>query len=615
MNSKKILIAENDSIVAKSLETNLIKAGYEIVGITLSGEEAIDIVDKMKPDIALIDIALAGKIDGIEAALFIQKNHEIPIIYLTSFSDEETLRRAQFTEPAAYLFKPFDIKELETAVQMSIYKSASENKLKESEARYKILYENNPLMIFTLDTNFKILSVNKHSSDELGYDKSELEGENILNLYSDENRKLAENKLQECLKFPNKSYSWETKFLHKDGHTIWARNVACSVADGENNILITCENITEKKIAEQNIQETNRLLQMVTDEASDLIAIVDLNGKRLYNSKSYTKILGDPEALRGTDSFKEIHPDDRDKIKKIFHDTIATGIGQLTQYRFLLKDNSVRHIESQGNIIKNAEGKPEKVLIVARDITERKQSEAKLAEYNEELKAISKSKDKLFSIIAHDLRSPFTALLGFSEYMAKYYDELTPEELKEYSTALYHSAQSIFNLLENLLQWSRMQTNKFDYDPVKFNILSTIQRVYNLFSLNAIDKNIKFTITDKAEHEVLADENCAFSIIRNLVSNAIKFTPKGGKVTIEIRKKDNLVFVSVIDTGVGISRDNIKKLFKENIHFSEEGTEKEKGTGLGLLLCKELIEKCGGNIFVESIKGEGSTFSFTLQSA
>lgn len=305
--------------------------------------------------------------------------------------------------------------------------------------------------------------------------------------------------------------------------------------------------------------------------------------------------------------------------------------------QLLLLNKKGHEIPVEISIAKTEDG----ILAVLNDITERRNSEnefrkileemaynrdlveesaAQVARSNQqleqsenELREINASKDKFFSIIAHDLKSPFTALLGFSEFIAEQSDDLSPEEIKEFGKQIYVSAKSLFNLLENLLNWSRIQTGRMEFQPSDFTFNSVLNEIKNLYGMNLSRKSIKLIDKISEPFEIYADKNMINTVIRNLVSNAVKFTPQGGTIEIDSRVRDDgFLVVSVLDSGIGIEEKDLGKLFRIDVHHTTEGTDHEKGTGLGLILCKELIEKNGGKIWVASNPGKGTSFSFSI---
>ncbi|MBU1099068.1 MAG: PAS domain-containing protein [Bacteroidetes bacterium] len=255
-----------------------------------------------------------------------------------------------------------------------------------------------------------------------------------------------------------------------------------------------------------------------------------------------------------------------------------------------------------------------------KDIMEEKafelvQLNLKLEDSEEALSKLNASKDKFFSIIAHDLKSPFTALLGYTDILVQDFDELTNEEIQEFIGSLHETSRSVFQLLEGLLNWSRVQTGRMPYEPENFDVFELCLLVVKLFSRNAERKNIKLVNCIPESTIVFADKEMVNGVIRNLVSNAIKFTPAEGSITIETAEVGEFLEVKVCDTGVGISQADIEKLFKIDVHHTTKGTENEMGTGVGLILCKELVEKNGGSIWVTSEANVGTNFIFTLPKA
>ncbi|MDM8529633.1 DUF3365 domain-containing protein [Anaerolineales bacterium HSG25] len=245
--------------------------------------------------------------------------------------------------------------------------------------------------------------------------------------------------------------------------------------------------------------------------------------------------------------------------------------------------------------------------------TQRRASE--LAKAKEELAQINANKDKFFSIVAHDLRGPFMPLLGTSELLAEMADFLEPTDIKEMGESLHRSVKNVHNLLENLLQWSRMQMGRMQYQPKRIALTELVRINIQLLTETATDKKISLQNNVQPDIFVYADQHMLDMVVRNLVSNALKFTPEKGQVSVSAMIKDDeqsFVKISVSDTGVGISQEDIDKLFKIELHHTTLGTAQEKGTGLGLVMCHEMVDTHGGEIWIESEIDKGTTFNFTV---
>lgn len=231
---------------------------------------------------------------------------------------------------------------------------------------------------------------------------------------------------------------------------------------------------------------------------------------------------------------------------------------------------------------------------------------------NKKLKTLNATKDKFFSIIAHDLKSPYNAVLGFSDILLTQSENLDRQEIKSIADMIKRSADVAVNLLTNLMVWSQSQTNRIKFNPEVLDLTDIVSHVILLYNETALQKGISLSFDLPENSTVTGDREMLDTILRNLVSNAIKFTRPGGKIIVSAVKDEYETIVSVADNGIGISKENKKKLFRIDEGYTTAGTEKEKGTGLGLILCLEFVEKHGGRIWVESTPGKGTIFSFSI---
>ena len=273
------------------------------------------------------------------------------------------------------------------------------------------------------------------------------------------------------------------------------------------------------------------------------------------------------------------------------------GVDECTRYRdwHISEINLLRTVSS---VLSNAY---ERKIIEEAII----KSEAKLREANA-------TKDKFFSIIAHDLKNPIHNLINLSEILIHNFDSWDRETTNEFIQYINQSSKQGFNLLENLLEWSRAQTGEIKWHPKEIDLKEIQDTTVNLLSTTAKNKNIDLNTQIEEGMTAYADANMISTVIRNLLSNALKFTEQGGKVTIKAKKTIEFIEITVSDTGIGIDEEDIPKLFRLDVNHTTIGTAQEEGTGLGLILCKEFVEKNGGKIWVESELGKGSDFKFIL---
>jgi signal transduction histidine kinase len=256
-------------------------------------------------------------------------------------------------------------------------------------------------------------------------------------------------------------------------------------------------------------------------------------------------------------------------------------------------------------------------LIEANDLLIQNQSLIKaqsdtIQEANTELIKLNKTKDRILSIIAHDLRNPFNVVSGFSEILLEEYRTLPLQTIETYLNYISNSSKNGNTLLENLLQWSRTQTGSMTFEPIQLNLLLVAEEIYNFLEGAAHKKNISIQLQIDPALNIKADENMLKAILRNLLSNALKFTHENGIISVKAFLTPDHVEIVVSDSGVGIPEERIPLLFKIETNSSTKGTSQESGSGLGLILCKEFVEKHHGKIWVESKVGYGSQFKFTL---
>ncbi|GET28718.1 ATP-binding protein [Prolixibacter sp. SD074] len=373
------------------------------------------------------------------------------------------------------------------------------------------------------------------------------------------------------------------------------------------------KNIAFRKQADLNLQRSEERLRDISQ--TDWVWEVDEKGVYTYTSQTGIDMFGSsPDDIIGKAPFDFMPPEEKERIAPLFAEMMAQKaiIKDLENWN-IKKDGELCCILTNGVPILDEQGNLEGYRGIDRDITKWKNAEAEIKRMNEELLISNAEKDKFFSIIAHDLRSPFNSFLGLTQIMAENLQDFTMEEIRKFTLTMRDSVSHLYRLLENLLQWSRMQQGMILFNPEVIPLCSIIMESLDIVAEPAQTKEIEITCTIPNNLEVLADVSVVQTIIRNLVSNAIKFTPRGGKVDIAAKVLPNhFIEIAVADTGIGMDREMLDKLFHLDGKVNREGTEGEASTGLGLILCKEFIEKQGGKLWVESEVGKGSVFYFTL---
>jgi len=371
--------------------------------------------------------------------------------------------------------------------------------------------------------------------------------------------------------------------------------------------------IKYRKRIEQDLSDSKRKYQDIVNLLPEAIFEFDTEGYLSFANDYGLKLLelSEIDLNHGIKIEEFIVPSDLDSMIEYQNKVLDNKPVSRTEYTFTSRNgNNVPLSINAVPIIK--EGNITGIRTVAVDMSEHKKIEDALIKYADDLKILNASKDKFFSIVAHDLKNPFQGLLGFSDFLHSDYDNLSEDEKKEYIGYIRSTSRNAYNLLDNLLQWSRLQTGRIEIVPAKINLFSAVNSVMDLLTSNAIRKRITLLNSVCQKIFVLADNNMLNSVLQNLISNAIKFTRQNGEVRIESELVEGFVRISVTDNGVGMNENDMAKLFKIDQHISHVGTMNETGTGLGLLLCKEMVELNGGNISVQSEAGKGSVFIITM---
>ena len=409
-------------------------------------------------------------------------------------------------------------------------------------------------------------------------------------------------------------YNCEFRMKHKLGHWIWILDrgrVATRTSEGEPLLMFgTHSVITERKLAEEALIASEKKANALIAAMPDMMFILNSNGVYLDFKAAREDLSYQSESIIGKKNRDIMPVKFADLIDEKIALIIQSGEMQLFEYELELPLKGRCNFEAR-----MGPGCSDEFIAIVRDITERKHDELLIQSKNEELQKVNAAKDKFFSIIAHDLRGPLGGFLGITEMMAEGSESFTESEKKEMITNLSLSARNTFTLLENLLEWSQMERGLTAFKPQHLEIFNIINQCVGLNIENARKKMIDLTFDIADNPEVFGDPNMLLTVIRNLLSNAIKFTPKGGKVTVSVVKADNnMTCISVRDTGIGMSEKMRSDLFRIDSNIKRLGTQGEASTGLGLLLCKEFVDKHEGEIIVESTPNQGSVFSFTIPS-
>jgi len=469
----------------------------------------------------------------------------------------------------------------------------------------------------------KIILSNEAFAKIFGYDNSkELIDKDLFDLVSVNDIPKVASYFQLIGK--NKDIPERFEFLakRKDNSNFYTEiSLSAFESDKKVYVVMVARDITERKRAQQAIKESEEKYRGLTDNIDDFLYTFERTGSILrpvFYTSSVEKITGYNQTDFLEDSrliFKLIYPDDFLSLKKKLSSLLRSKIQMSGEFEFRIinKHGNIVWIRNKLNIVRDHEGKIQKIYGLVSDISLRRNAEDELKRSTENLVKLNETKDRFISIISHDLRTPFSSILGFTDLLLSDSD-LTEIEKRQYVEFIKESSKSMLSLVNSLLDWTRLQTGRIRFEPEKIEVSSIIESSLNALSGVAFQKNIEITSNVSKDTVVFVDKDLMLQVINNLISNSIKFTPQHGSIIISVKPSSRMRFIefTVKDSGIGIKPDDIKKLFKVDSKFTSEGTEGEKGTGLGLSLVKEIIDKHGGEIWVESDFGKGSQFKFTL---
>ena len=487
----------------------------------------------------------------------------------------------------------------------------AEKALMDSEEKYRLLIENLGEGLSIVDPEENLIFVNPAAETIFGVEPGTLAGQNLKKFITPEQFDLVLKETGKRSK--NEKSSYEVDITTPLGIRKNILVTATPQTDENGKYIGTfgvLRDITERKQAEEMLRQSEKKYRNLIETMPDGVYRSTHEGQFVEVNPAMVKMLGydSQEELLAIDIKRQLYftPEDRESL---ILDTSSIGLDVFPMKK---KDGSTIWIEDHGWYIKDDNGQ---ILFhegILRDVTERKMIELQLHQYSEELQELNATKDKFFSIIAHDLKNPFNSIIGLSEILKDEAKHIDINTIEQYADIIYTTSHNTYRLLENLLSWALMQQGKIPFVRKSLIFNELVNEVFELLAVNAHNKKIRLINSISENLIIHADVNMIKTVMRNLVSNAIKYTSLEG--TIEVSAASDLasVQVTVKDNGTGIKEENINKLFQIGSNFTRRGTENESGTGLGLILCKEFIEKHQGTIWVESEIGKGSDFKFIL---
>lgn len=486
--------------------------------------------------------------------------------------------------------------------------------LKIREESYRELFNSITDAIYILDKDGYFIDVNVGAERMYGYEPKEFIGKTpaYLSPVGKNDLELTAYYLKDTFA-TGKVHQFDFYGLRKNGE-VFPKNVIISksIYFGQEVIIAIGRDITESKKNEQRIIESEERFRRIYEDSPIGIYRTTPKGEIIIANPALINMLGynSLEELKKVDIANNIYSNHISR-KEFISELEKTESINGMEYSMKRKNGEIIFIRENARLVKDSTGNTMFYEGTIENITEKKISEQKLIVSEGLLRESNSTKDKFFSIIAHDLRSPFQGLLGISSILSEE-DEISLEERIYYEKKLHEGLKNQFSLLEDLLTWSRVQRGVIEYKPETGFPLHDIKDTLIPFKSAIEKKNIILKLECNDSISATYDKQMFSTVVRNLVSNAIKFTRESGSIIIKVSQTQKDLLVSVIDSGIGISKDDLPKLFKIGSQFIRRGTKDEGGSGLGLALCKEFVERSNGKLWVESTESLGSTFSFSL---
>ncbi|MDI6723425.1 MAG: PAS domain S-box protein [Methanobacterium sp.] len=624
----KILIVEDEAITAMDIQKALENRGFEVVSIASIGKEAIKKAGELKPDLVLMDIILKGNTDGITVADKIMSLFDIPVIYITAFSDEETFKRAKLTKPYGFITKPINYNELRGYIEIALYKHSIDKKLKENEVRYRSLYENSFDAILMTKPDGSILSANPAACYMFNMTEEELKKtgqdgiivkesylSHFLNEGTDEDKS-----------------STEIIFKQKDGSHFIGEVTSSFFTDVDGTVKTSMiiRDISERKKIEEELRHAHSYLEEKVEERTAELQNALNEVSDLYNNApcGYHSLDKDGYFVQINDTELNWLQYSREEIirKKKMTDLITDeSIETFQKYFSLLKecgeiygleldmvkkDGSILPILLNATALTDPSGKFVMSRSTLFDITERKENEKQLTNLLADLRRSNDELRQFAYVSSHDLQEPLRTIASFTQLLEMRYKGKFDSDADEFIGYIVDAAKRMKQQIQDLLEYSRVETQGNEFKEVNSNYILN-QAINNL--RNSIEEN-NAKITYDPLPNVIADSDQLMRVFQNLIGNSIKYrkvdkNPKIHISALEDMENSEYVF-SVQDNGIGIEEEYFDRIFRifQRLHTRV----KYQGTGIGLSVVKKVIERHNGQVWVESEYGIGSKFYFSL---
>jgi PAS domain S-box-containing protein len=649
MEKIKILVVEDEAIIATSLQKQLENYGYIVPSVEATGEEAIKKVSEDGIDLVLMDIVLLGEMDGIEAADQIRSRFDVPVIYLTAYADETILERAKITEPFGYIIKPFEDRELHSAIQMALYKHNMEKRLREKEKWLSTILNGIGDAVVATDTKENVIFINQVAEKLTGWKEEDATGrplEEVFNIVNEETGEDVENPVKKVLRDGAViGPANHTILITREGNKIPIDNSGSPIRDDKGNIIgvvLVFHDITRRKKSDELILQSKQDWENTFNTITDMVTVHDKDFNIIKANKAAEKILNLP-LLKSTETkcFKYYHGTDvppercpscqclkteKPAVFEIFEPHLNMFIEIRAIPRFDEKNRLVglihvvrditerkkteeelrRHRNELQELVKERTAEVIKAnKQLQEEIVMHKQSEERKGQLLEQVENINQELKDFAYIVSHDLKAPLRAINTIANWISTDYTDKLDEEGKEHLNLLVRRVHRMHALINGILEYSKV--GRIKEKKVKVDLEEVVREVIDTI---APPGNINIRV-DGELPSIFCEKTRISEVFQNLLSNAVNYMDKTeGVIRIGCIEDDGYWKFNVSDNGPGIEEKYFEKIFQ--IFQTLSPVDEHESTGIGLTLVKKIITMYGGEIWIESEVGRGSTFFFTL---
>ncbi len=631
--SIQVLVVEDDPgyarLIAEFLRYSESDPVNFQVSIVTQLSDALQKLSDKTINVTVIDLSLPDSF-GLDTFRKIRAAApDIALIILSGNSDDKLALRAMQEGAQDFISKArTDDYYLKRSIRYALERKQASVALAQSEQAYRALFENMPIGLYRTSAEGIIRDANPALAAMFGFqDRESLLEKNIAHFYVDP---LDNEKFKHTMGSQNDLTNFVAEYRHQDGTTLLTedhihavRNEAGEIIAYEGSLI----DITERKLAEEKLRDSEEQLRQVWETTSDAMALSDANGAVLSANPAYYDLYGHTPGQIIGKNFAVIFSEDsqeqaREQYKTVFADNNIPPAFETVVQR---ADGTERIVESRISFLTSG-GRRTAMLSTIRDITERKQAEEAKNQYTVELERrvqertlelthANRAKDEFLATMSHELRTPLNSILGFSESLLEQRRGPINEKQQQYVNLIHSSGQHLLDLINDILQVSKIEAGKLDIHPAAISIKEVCESSMNFVKEFAMKKSISLEFLDEESISIVyADPQRLKQILINLLNNAVKFTPENGRVSLEVRtnsEKDQIQF-SITDTGIGIAPEYLQKLFTPFTQLDSNLSRQYQGTGLGLVLVYKLTELHGGSIQVESEPDKGSRFTVIL---